>query len=60
MVGDVRSAQAHSRHQNLATLIRYDDGRQQLQGKAGEDSSRCDFGARDGLDDMETDRLSRS
>ena len=32
--GDVRSAQAHSRHQNLATLIRYDDGRQQLQGKA--------------------------
>jgi integrase/recombinase XerC len=32
--GDVRSAQAHSRHKNLATLIRYDDGRQQLQGKA--------------------------
>jgi integrase/recombinase XerC len=32
--GDVRSAQAHSRHQNLSTLIRYDDGRQQLQGKA--------------------------
>ena len=31
--GDVRSAQAHSRHKNLATLIRY-DGRQQLQGKA--------------------------
>jgi site-specific recombinase XerD len=28
--GDVRSAQAHSRHKNLATLIRYDDGRQQL------------------------------
>jgi transposase len=26
--------QAHSRHKNLATLIRYDDGRQQLQGKA--------------------------
>ncbi len=25
--GDVRSAQAHSRHKNLATLIRYDDGR---------------------------------
>lgn len=32
--GDVRSAQAHSRHKNLSTLIRYDDGRQQLQGKA--------------------------
>jgi integrase/recombinase XerC len=32
--GDVRSAQAHSRHKNLATLILYDDGRQQLQGKA--------------------------
>jgi integrase/recombinase XerC len=32
--GDVRSAQAHSRHQNLSTLIRYDDGRKQLQGKA--------------------------
>jgi integrase/recombinase XerC len=32
--GDVRSAQAHSRHKNLATLIRYDDGRQQFQGKA--------------------------
>ncbi len=32
--GNVRSAQAHSRHKNLATLIRYDDGRQQLQGKA--------------------------
>jgi integrase/recombinase XerC len=32
--GDVRSAQAHSRHKNLATLIRYDDGRQQLQGRA--------------------------
>jgi integrase/recombinase XerC len=32
--GDVRSAQAHSRHRNLSTLIRYDDGRQQLQGKA--------------------------
>jgi integrase/recombinase XerC len=32
--GDVRSDQAHSRHKNLATLIRYDDGRQQLQGKA--------------------------
>jgi site-specific recombinase XerD len=32
--GDVRLAQAHSRHKNLATLIRYDDGRQQLQGKA--------------------------
>ena len=26
--------EAHSRHKNLATLIRYDDGRQQLQGKA--------------------------
>jgi integrase/recombinase XerC len=32
--GDVRSAQAHSRHQNLATLIRYDDNRQELQGKS--------------------------
>jgi integrase/recombinase XerC len=32
--GDVHLAQAHSRHKNLATLIRYDDGRQQLQGKA--------------------------
>lgn len=32
--GDVRSAQAHSRHKNLATLILYDDSRQQLQGKA--------------------------
>ena len=32
--GDVRSAQAHSRHKNLSTLIRYDDRRQQLQGKA--------------------------
>jgi integrase/recombinase XerC len=32
--GDVRSAQAHSRHKNLSTLIRYDDGRQQLKGKA--------------------------
>jgi integrase/recombinase XerC len=32
--GDMRSAQAHSRHKNLSTLIRYDDGRQQLQGKA--------------------------
>ena len=32
--GDVRSAQAHSRHKNLSTLIRYDDGRQQLQGNA--------------------------
>ena len=30
----MRSAQAHSRHQNLSTLIRYDDGRQQSQGKA--------------------------
>jgi integrase/recombinase XerC len=34
--GDVRSAQAHSRHQNLSTLIRYDDGRKQLQGKAAQ------------------------
>jgi integrase/recombinase XerC len=32
--GDVRFAQAHSRHKNLSTLIRYDDGRQQLQRKA--------------------------
>jgi hypothetical protein len=32
--GDVRAAQAHSRHKSLSTLIRYDDGRQQLQGKA--------------------------
>ena len=30
----MRSAQAHSRHKNFATLIRYDDGRQQLQGRA--------------------------
>lgn len=32
--GDVRAAQAHSRHKDLSTLIRYDDGRQQLQGKS--------------------------
>jgi integrase/recombinase XerC len=32
--GDVRSAQAHSRHKNLSMLIRYDDGRQQFQSKA--------------------------
>jgi integrase/recombinase XerC len=32
--GDVRSAQAHSRHKDLSTLIRYDDNRQELQGKS--------------------------
>lgn len=32
--GNVRAAQAHSRHQDLATLIRYDDNRQELQGKS--------------------------
>ena len=32
--GNVREAQAHSRHKNLSTLILYDDSRQQLQGKS--------------------------
>jgi integrase/recombinase XerC len=32
--GNVRAAQAHSRHKNLATLILYDDNRQGLQGES--------------------------
>jgi integrase/recombinase XerC len=31
---DVRSDRVHSLHKNLSMLIRYDDGRQQLHGKA--------------------------
>ena len=32
--GNLRAAQAHSRHKDVSTLIRYDDNRQELQGKS--------------------------
>jgi integrase/recombinase XerC len=35
--GNVRAAQSLSRHQNLSTLMIYDDNRHQLQGKASKD-----------------------
>jgi site-specific recombinase XerC len=35
--GNVRAAQSLSRHQNLSTLMIYDDNRHQLQGKATKD-----------------------
>jgi integrase/recombinase XerC len=34
---NVRAAQSLSRHQNLSTLMIYDDNRHQLQGKASKD-----------------------